>query len=282
MWRALRGIAINYLKLGDLDAFADPEKGLNAYQQGLKTFQSLPPEEQERLPNRRFEMQFQRKIGGALRNLQQWSEAEPYLSRARAFFEQSLATDPDDRRAKYDMVIILEAYMDLYDAQGKTRETVQVLDKMIPWMDDLLRIEPDNSTWHVARGYYRYKLATQLAQLGDQTHATAAGTEGLAELARVADPAGATPQALQLASEAYAEIQPVALRDGPRALAYAQRFAGLRPPRDAFALYRLAIAQNGAGLGKQAAETAHRALELLPPPHNGRVYYVRTELESIH
>jgi hypothetical protein len=51
--------------------------------------------------------------------------------------------------------------------------------------------------------------------------------------------------------------------------------------RDVSSLYLLAMAQNAEGGGKEAVETAHKALAMLPPSRSGRVYYVRTELEAI-
>jgi tetratricopeptide (TPR) repeat protein len=280
MWRAWRGIAINRLKLGDLSRFGDPETALDDYQQGLSSFDSLPADELKRPANLRFRAQFLRKVGGTLSDLQQWSDAQPYLNRSLAFFEESLGADPDDKRAKFDLVVISETVMNFYDRQGKTERALRLGERMVSLMDELTRTEAGNASWHVARGYYRYKVGTQLAKLGDRDRASAVGAEGLSELARVADPADATPQALELASEAYARIEPAALRNRERAVAYAQRFAKRRPSRDLSALYLLAFAQSADG-SVEATETARRALALLPPPRSGRVYYVRTELEAI-
>jgi serine/threonine protein kinase/tetratricopeptide (TPR) repeat protein len=282
MLRARRGIAINHLKLGDLSRFDDPETALDDYRQGLNAFESLPADELKRPANLRFRAQFQRKIGGTLRDLQQWSEAEPYLNRSLAYFEESLAADPDDKRAKFDVEVISEAVMNFYDFQGKTERGQRISERLVSLMDDLIRSEPKNQNWHMTRGYYRYKLATHLAKLGDRTRASAIGELGLNELARVADPADASPQTLQLASEAYSRIEPRTLRNRERAVAYAERFAKLTHSVDLTALYLLAFAQNAEGGNKEAVETARRALALLPPTRDGRVYFVRTELESIH
>jgi tetratricopeptide (TPR) repeat protein len=282
MLRASRGIAINRMKLGDLVHFGDPEAALDDYRQGLSTFDTLPPDELKRPANLRLRGQFLRKVGETLRDLQQWSDAEPYLSRCQAFLEESLAADPTDKRAKYDLVVILEAVMRFYDLQGKVEGARHVSERMVALVDDLVRDEPANESWHISRGYYRYKLGTQLAKLGDRDLASATGAQGLNELARTADQANATPQALEFAAEAFARIEPHELRNRARALRYAERFAKFRPAGDLSALYLLAFAQNAEGGSKEAVETAHRALALLPPVHSGRVYYRRIELESIH
>ena len=282
MLRARRGIAINRMKLGDLIHFGDPEAALEDYQQGLAAFDLLPPDELKRPATLRLREQVLRKVGETLRDLQQWSDAEPYLSRCQVFFEKSLAADPDDKRAKYDLVVILESVMRLYDLQAKTERARRVTERMVALMDDLIRDEPTNESWRLSRGYYRYKLGTQLAKLGDADLAAATGRQGLNELARAADQTNATPQALEFAAEAFARIEPQELRSRERALSYAERLAKLKPARDLFALYLLAFAQNAEGGSGEAMETAHRAIALLPQFHSGRVYYVRTELESIH
>jgi tetratricopeptide (TPR) repeat protein len=282
MLRARRGIAINRLKLGDLARFGDPETALDDYQQGLRNFDSLPPDELKRPVNLRLRAQFLRKVGGTLRDLQQWSEAELYLNRSLAFFEESLVADPDDKRAKYDLVIVSEAVMLFYELQGKTERAVRLSERMVSLTSDLLRSEPSNAIWQMTHGYYQYKLGAQLAKLGDRGRASAIGAQGLRELAHAGDPAEASPQALELASEAFARIEPRELRNRQRAVGYAERLARLRPAGDLTAIYLLAFAQNAEGGSKEAVETARRALSLLPPPRSGRVYCVRTELESIH
>jgi serine/threonine protein kinase len=281
MLRARRGIAINRMKLGDLARFADPETALDEYQRGLSMFDSLPPDELKRPPNLRFRAQFLRKVGGTLRDLQQWKEAEPYLTRTLAYFEETLATDPEDKRAKYDVVVISEAVMLYYEGQGKNELALRVSERMLSLMDDLIRSEPQNAVWHMSRGYYRFKHATELAKAGQRDRAASMGQDGLNELARSADPSDASPQALEMAGEAFARIEPRSLRSRERAVRYAERFGKLRPPRDLSALYLLAVAESASGPDPQAKETARRALDLLPPSRSGRVYYIRTELESI-
>ena len=226
-------------------------------------------------------MQFVRKLGETLRDLQQWRDAERYLTQYQAFFEEALASDPGDMRTKYDLVVIYESIMRLYELQGKTERALSVSQRIVSLTDDRIRNEPANEIWHMSRGYYRYKLGTQLARVGDRDRALSAGRQGLSELMRVADLANSPPQALEQASEAFALIEPSQLRNGERALNYAERFAKLRPAEDVSALYLLAFAQHAAGANKEAIETARRALALLPPSSSSGVYYVRTELESI-
>jgi len=279
--RAQRGIAILDFKRADLMRFDDPETALDEYRQGLNAFDRLPEDERNRPANLRLRASFWRKTGELLRDLGQWSEAESYLSRAQAFFEAALSADPEDKRAKYDLVTILESVLLLNERQGKTILALPVAERMVGLMDDLLRSEPNNSNWRLWRAFYRYKLAAQMARLGDPDRASAMGAQALSELARVADANGATPQALELSSEAFARIEPRILRSRARAVRYAERATEQRAKPEVSSLYLLAMAQNAEGGGKEAIETAHRALAMLPPSRGGHVYYVRAELEAI-
>jgi len=279
--RAQRGIAILHVKRADLVRFGDPETALDEYRQALNAYDQLPSEERGKPANLRYRGVFQRKLGEALSDLGQYSEAESYFVPAQGLFEQALATDPEDKRAKYDLVVILEAVLLLNERQGKSQAAVAVAERMVRLMDDLVRGEPDNPVWRMSRAYYRYKLATNLARTGEKDQASAAGAQALGELARVADADGASPQALEMASEAFARIEPRNLRSRDRAVRYAERFAAQRSKQDLSAVYLLAMAQNAEGASKEAAETARKALALLPPPRGGRVYFVRTDLEAI-
>jgi len=281
MWRALRGIGLNRMKLGDLYAFSDPEKALDEYQQALRANDELPPEERNRPANIRFRAQYQRKIGGGFRDLQQWADSEQFLNRSDRVFEDALAADPEDARAKYDVVVILEAFLDLYDWQGNTARASEISRRLVSLMGDLVAKDPANQSWSISLGYHRYRLATLLARAGDQKTALSLGTAALSELRRIADQPDAAPQALVSACEAYARIEPLTLRDGARAVVYAGKYAQVRQPDDASALYYLAIALNARGPGKDAAQAAQKALAALAPPQNGRGSYRRTELEAI-
>jgi serine/threonine protein kinase len=279
--RARRGIALLLAKRADLVRFDDPETALDEYRQALNTFDQLPPEERTRPANLRYRGMFQRKLGEALRDLGQWGEAESYLAPAQGFFERALAADPDDKRAKYDLVVILDAVLLLNERQGKSQLAMPLADRMIRLMEDLVRGEPDNPVWRISRAFYRYRLAIQQSRLGEPDRASATAAQALSELARIADAGGASPQALGMASEAFARIEPRSLRSRDRAVRYAERYAAQLSKQDLSAVYLLAVAQDAEGRDKQAAETARKALAMLVPSREGHVYYVRTDLEAI-
>jgi serine/threonine protein kinase len=281
LWRAQRGIGLVHGKLGDLNRFADPESALEEYKEALAAYDALPREEWNRPANVRFRARLLREIGGALRDLQQWAEAEQDLNQAIRMHEEVLAADPQDSRAKFDMAIVLESSLELYEDVRNPARAAQVAQRIVDLLDELVRKEPGNQLWRLTRAYHRYRLATEVSKLGDTAFALRTGTESLKELSPIADSAEATPQALELAAEAFARIEPASLRDPARAVRYAQRLMRLKPARDPEALYYLAIAQKSAGDTKAAAESAALALAAMPAPRNGHVPFTRVELEAL-
>ncbi len=194
--------------------------------------------------------------------------------------EEFLAADPDDSRAKYDVVNGTESAYRLYATKRDWARALPLAERMVSLMSDLLAKEPDNFVWKVSRDNYQFLLATALAETGGAARSSAIGSEALRELASVADSPQATAQTFEMATEAFAGIEPKNLRDPQRALKYAEAFARLRPANDPEALYHIAMALSVTG-GKPAVEAAQRALATLAPPRNGRVPYARTELEAI-
>jgi tetratricopeptide (TPR) repeat protein len=270
-----------HLKIGDLLRIEDPETALEQYQEGLRTLEAMPLEERGKPAISRLRAQFLRKTGGALSDLTQWNEAESYLRRAMSMFEEFLATDPQDHRAKFDVATTSETFLHYYEGQKDWKRALPLAQRMNSIANELIREEPGGLTWRIARGYYEFQYAKVLGQMGNTERAAAVGAEGLRELGGIADSREATAQSFELASEAFARIEPPRLRDSKRAVRYAQAFARMRPAGDPVALYRLAVALGAAG-GAAAVEAAHNALASLPAPRNGRVPQIRGELEAIH
>ncbi|MBZ5601287.1 MAG: serine/threonine protein kinase [Acidobacteriia bacterium] len=281
LWRAQRGIGLLYTKLGDLNRFADPEGSLAEYRRGLDAYERLPADEWNRPGNVRFRARMMRQIGGALRDLRQWGEAEEKLNEALQMHEAASAADPHDVRAKFDLFTMLESLLELYDDLKNPARARPFAERIIQLLDDLLKQEPANRLWRLNRDYHRYRLATELSRLGDASRAAQIGAEGLAGLRTEADSAEATPIVLRLAAEAFARIEPTSLRDPARAVRYAQHLMRLKPPGDAEALYYIAIAEESTGNKADAIESARLALAALAPVRDGRVPVTRAELESI-
>ncbi len=281
LWRAVRGIAITRMKLGDLSRVTDPEAALAEFRQALEIMDSLPPVERDRPANSRLRAQFVRKVGSALVDLQQWREALQTLNPGLAVFEQAFAADPGDARAQYDLFIMLQNFEDIYERSGEIAQALPVAHRIVAILEAMLRKQPNNREWAAGRAYYQFRLATILARSGAAGQAGTLGAAALNALRGFADAPDATTQILGFGAEAESRIEPAILRDTARAMRYARRDAALRPPNDPTPLAALALAQHAAGL-PEAAATARQALALLAPPRNGHIPFLRAKLEAIH
>jgi tetratricopeptide (TPR) repeat protein len=145
----------------------------------------------------------------------------------------------------------------------------------------LLRKEPANPVWQLDAAWFQVRLATFLAREGNAARALALATEGLQELARLSSAPGADPRHLQLAAEAYTEVEPKTLRDPQRAVALARRYLTATGQDNITGQYTLALALQLAGQVDEAKATAQKALGLLAPVRGGRIPYTRKRLVSL-
>ncbi|HLJ13087.1 MAG TPA: protein kinase [Bryobacteraceae bacterium] len=278
--RALRGVGFMSMKIGDLYRFGDPEKALEEYRHALQALEQLPAQEQSRPANLRFRATYLRKIGGALRDLQQFAEAEVLLQTSLQMYEKWAAEDALDTRALAEVGYALESLVLVYDWNGDTARGLPVGSRMVAVADDL-RKRSLNSRSTIASALGRYHLAVLLDRAGKRPAAARVGGEAVSQIRSVADKDKATAQELILGSEILARILPPQLRDGERAVRYALRYQEMKPPGDISALYTLAFALNTRGPAAQAKELAAKTLALLPPPRAGHMPRIRTELEEI-
>jgi eukaryotic-like serine/threonine-protein kinase len=279
--RSRRGVAVMRMKLGDLVRPTDPESALNQYRNASTVFDGLPPEELNRPANKRIQITFLRKTGNALRDLQEWAAASETLQQPLAFFNSEYAADTADKRAMYDLSVMLNDLADLYFMQEDNRRALPLAERNAQLMTELLHKEPGNPVWQLLSGWCQVRLATLLDREGNATRALPFATEGLKELARLSSPPRATPRDLQLASQAYLEVEPKALRDPQRAVVLARRYLAVTRQDNITGQYTLALALQLAGRTEEAKATAQKALALLAPVRGGRIPYVRKRLEAL-
>ena len=280
--RVRRGVATMRIKVGDLYRFPDPETALSEFREALKTIESLPPEERLKPLVARLHALYLRKVGGALVDLRQYDEAAPYLTRSVAALNQFTVADPEDSRAKYDLVTALESLHRLYAFQKDWKRAQPLEDRLLDLLAELLVRAPQTLAWKTDLGHTLCEHAITLAETGDSAGALRFAARGLGMLRDIADSPQATAQShLELATEAFAAAEPTSLRDPARALRYAEAFARLRATDDPAALYHRAIALSVTG-GPSTIEAAQHAMARLAPTRNGRISYVRAQLEELH
>src|ERR1022692_620254 len=279
--RSRRGIALFRMKLGDLIRVADPETALQQFQDATKAFDGLPPEELNRPVNKRFQATFLRKTGDALKDLQEWKAAAETLQQSLAYFNAEYTADPTDKRATFDLVVVLGDLTELYFFQGDEGKGLPPAERAAQLINELRRKEPQNPVWQVFAAWFQVRFATILARMGNTQRALPLDTEGLKELARIASAPAAAPRDLQLAAEAFTEVEPAVLRDPPRAILLAHRYLTATRPDNVTGQYTLAAALQLAGEAGEARAVAQKALALLAPVRDGRIPYLRKRLEAI-
>jgi len=125
------------------------------------------------------------------------------------------------------------------------------------------------------------RRATLLAREGNTTRALPLATEGLKELARISSAPEAAPRALQLAAEAYTEVEPKALRNAQRAVALARRYLAATRQDNITGQYTFALALKLAGQVAEAKAIAEKTLAQMAPVRGGRIPYTRKRLEAL-
>ncbi len=279
--RPRRGIAVMRVKLGDLIRAADPATALQQFRDATTAFDGLPSEELNRPANKRIQATFLRKTGNALKDLQEWTAAAETLQRPLSYFNGEYAADITDKRAMFDLAVISGDLTDIYFLQDDNRKALPVAERTAQLMSELMNKEPANTAWQLNAAWSQVRFATLLAREGNAARALPLATEGLKELARLSSAPGADPRHLQLAAEAYTEVEPKALRDPQRAVALARRYLAATGQDNITGQYTLALALQLAGKVDEAKATAQKALALLAPVRSGRIPFTRKRLEAL-
>jgi tetratricopeptide (TPR) repeat protein len=278
---ARRGIVVMRMKLADLIRMADPEEALKQLREATAAFGTFPPDERKRPGNKRIEAMLLRKTGNTLKDLQQWTAAAETLDRALVYHEAEYSADRMDQRAATDLYVILGDLTDLYLYAQDNEKALAPAERCFLLAAELLRKEPGNPVSQLSAAWAQSRFARILVRTGNATRALPLATEAMKELARLSSAPTAAPRDLQLAAEAYTEIEPKSLRDAPRAVALARRYLAATGPENILGLYTLALALQEAGQTAEAKSAAQKTLALLAPVRGGVVPYTRKRLEAI-
>lgn len=282
--RSIRGIAVMRMKLGDLARTADPELALVEFRATTAALDGLTAADAKAPAMERLRFYFLRKTGDALRDLREWTEAESALGRAREYHDRQLAADPGDRRAEEDVAVVASDQAYLYLWQGKYRQMLEPAATLERLSGEFTRRHPNDPKWQLYFAFSRVQLAIVKNRLGDVQSAGRLARAGVAELVRLAELPNASPHFHEVAAEWLVAAEPGDARDLRRAVAYARKFLAETRPDNVAALSRLALALEAAGEADEAGEAktvAGKALALLPPVKEGRVAFLRRELERV-
>jgi len=279
--RSRRGIALMRMKLGDLARTSDPAAALDDFNEALRVFNTLPPDEQRKPSTERVHWSLLRKKGGVLGDLEQWADAETILRQVIAFHQARAADDPNDSRAAFDLTVAWDDLMEQLLERGETARAFEYVERIVPALEALLRNDPANQVWRQNLAYQRCVRGTLLSKAGRTTEGLASSREGLEQLLLMAAEPNPMPLVLIQATDELRAIEPVQLRDPARAVTMALRYYSSGHDADPYALYLLALAYRDAGKMAEAKDAAAKGIALIAPPRGSLVSHMRRELEAI-
>ena len=282
--RAWRGIAVNRMKIANIEAEADPGAALLYYYEAIKGMNALPEDIRKALPNRRFEASLLRKTGLALKEIGEYREALSYMERARAIAGPFVAKDPNDTRAANDFLALLENEAECFEDRAEgifTKEkinstadpaaAIRTLSEARTLSEHLLQIQPGNTNWRSTLGLVLVRIGLQQKRLGEFDAARETAARGVAILKAVAKQQDAQGFDLDAVATGLTIVEPEQFRDPKMAVACAERMVESSHRQKPGFLLTLAQAYRAAGQRERARTTAKEGLGLLPSPAPDRV-----------
>ena len=275
--RAHRGLAINLLKIGNVEIESDPAQALKDYQLAEERFGALPESKQDTLSSLRMRANVLRKKATAMRELGEFVQAVPFFDQALAIQKQIAAQDPKDSRSLFDVYVDLSQesydYEDAADPPFATDpgDRRRSLARALPLLKEaesillqLLRVNPSNDNWRAALADIQVRLGTTEQDLGMLENSAALSATGLATLKNLAAKHPNTALIFDMEVDALLNVKPVSLRDPQLAVESSLRQALLTRRKEPNVLESLAEAYRSAGQFEQARAAANEGLALMP------------------
>jgi tetratricopeptide (TPR) repeat protein len=273
----LRGIVEIHRRVGAIQLHTDPGGAVSELRNAMKGMDALHEQAKHSMEFRRLEAGVLGPYAGALTEIGQYRQALAALEQGRAIQEALLAADPKDLRSIQDLYAGLtreaECYQEraagIFAEEGSNRtadaaNALRVLLKERSLLEDIVRIEPNDSAWPAKLGLVLIDIARQQRALQRPEGSLALAQKGLSILKDV----GRRPytKAFQLDDVATGliTVEPATLREPALAVNYAERTVEMSAHRNAEFLLTLAHAYRAAGQASKARAAAQEGLALLP------------------
>ena len=276
-FRAARGIAVNRMKIANVEAETDPAAALLDYRDAIRRINSLPGEARESLPTQRMLGVALRKNAMALKDVGRYEEALASMQQVKSLYGRFLASDPNDNRAGNDLFVILENEAECFAdraegvfTEGKTdrsadaASTLKLLSEARPIAEHLLGIEPGNLYWRSTLGLLLVRMSVQQRALHRTHDALESAEKGVAILKTVGREEGAQGSDLDAVATGLTMVMPVRFRDPQFAVECAERMVEKSHHQKPGFLLTLVRAYRAAGQLEKASAAAKEGLALLP------------------
>ena len=274
---ALRAIAIGHMKIASITAETDPAAALPDYGEAVDAMKALSSGLGQTLLNGRPLAIILMKQGSALMEIGRYREALSDMAQARALLRPTLAADPNDTRARYDMVAALDNEAQCYEeraegvfageAPDRTADAAaaaKILVEERAAIESLLRHEPDNINLRSDLGSVLIRLSRQLLAIHRTEGTRELAARGVSIVRAVAKQPNARDVQMDEAARGLIAVLPESLRDPQLAVKCAEGAVEMRHRRRSDYLLTLARAYRSAGQADKARASAKEGLSLLP------------------
>jgi eukaryotic-like serine/threonine-protein kinase len=289
--RALRGVGIMRMKIGDVESQTDPAAALAEYRQALDAVAALPAAEKDGVFIQRVRAQILRKLAAAQADVGDYTQSLSNFGESRRVLEKLANADPDDSRARNDLASLFEndalVYEDLVTDIGPAEHSnayrenaVTLLQSAETIYEDLLKKDPKSRLWRTLLGDILVRLGTMQEPMHDPKGAEEQAQRGIAMLKGLASRSDAQVLDLERAARALVRVQPARMRDPELAAKYAERGLALDHRQNPGTLHTLAVAYRLAGQPEKAHAAAREGLALLPAGDSSNPSRIRRLLEA--
>jgi non-specific serine/threonine protein kinase/serine/threonine-protein kinase len=259
--RPRRGVVVEDMKIAGLVADADPERGLAQFNDAVRNLEALTPQELQQSASRRLRGSLLRRRAETEALLGRYDDADRDFGQVQQFTDSTLAIDPGDARAKWDLAVILHARGDLDQQRNRLAAAREFYERVV----NLLETFPDVKV----SGQVRASLDDALVGLGGilskqkDTRAGATTERGLMDFKVLAGSANVSPEVLQMAANDFLDAEPAELQDVHFALDCLNRALARAKSPAAQANKARALARLGDKKGSR--EAAQAGLSMLAP-----------------
>lgn len=276
-----RGVFIISASIGELlIRTGRPDEALKVFQRARDLTQELVIKDPANVQARRDYSLAIQGVSAALEAAGKFKEALEQYQKSVAINEELAAANATNTRYQRDLGEHYYSMSKLLDELGETEQSLDFARKAQKLFDAMITREP--KALHVRRqtSWNLIQLGKMLAKTGQPDEARLHTRRALEILKGVAD----WPETIGMYINEYVSplltCEPADMRDPVTALKYARLAVELTRGNDPNILKTLALAYHLTGDQAQAAETAQKALALLPPAENVRSI-LRRDLEKL-
>lgn len=280
--RARRGLAIQQMKIGNVEFDFDPTQALKDYQAAIARLDDLPAAEKQTMTTQRLRMYLIRREAGAMSELGDYSGADELFRQPEAVDRKYYAADPQDQRAAQDLEVVVddESVNNEYAADPALGATpaqrherllkaVESLNQVAEVTGRMVRQAPTNPQWKDLQANGQVRLALDRAAAGLPAGDDALIGSGVAALKELAGKPDASALTIDQAVKALLRLNGTRFADPAFTLGLTERGVALTHRKIPLWLAELAQAYHATGQPEKARAAAKEGLALLPPQRPG-------------